>query len=96
MIKASQSSIRHPLTDDSPCRVLQLQYADDTLIVIRGEPKDVQCLKATLDSFAETIGLKIHFSKTTVVTIHMDEGAFPSLAAKANPSRRLISAFRFP
>jgi len=72
MIKASHSSIRHPLTNDGPCPVLQ--YADDTLVVIRGEPEDVQCLKATLDSFAEAIGLKINFSKTTTVIIHMYEG----------------------
>jgi hypothetical protein len=71
MIKANFSTVRHPLVDDCPCPVLQ--YADDTLVLIRGDPEDVQCLKAILDSFALPTGLKINYAKTTVVPIHLDE-----------------------
>lgn len=73
MIKTNFSVVRHPLIADYPCPVLQ--YADDTLVVIRGEPQDVQNLKSILDSFAAATGLKINFNKTTVVPIHMHEDA---------------------
>jgi hypothetical protein len=42
-------------------------------MLIRGEPEDVQCLKAILDSFALATGLKINYAKTTAVPIHLDE-----------------------
>lgn len=71
MIKAISDSVRHPLTDGLPCPVLQ--FADDTLVVIRGEPEDVQSLKSLLDNFAAATGLKINFDKTTAVPIHMNE-----------------------
>jgi hypothetical protein len=35
MIKSNLNLVRHSLVDDCPCLVLQ--YADDTLIIIRGE-----------------------------------------------------------
>jgi hypothetical protein len=42
------------------------------LIVIHGELQDVQNLKIILDDFAEATGLRINFSKSTAVPIHMD------------------------
>lgn len=64
-------SVRHLLSSGQPCPVLQ--YADDTLIVIRGVQDNVQRLKMILDDFAAATGLQINFSKTTAVPIHLDE-----------------------
>lgn len=50
-----------------------LNYVDDTIVVIRGEPKDVQSLKGILDNFAAATGLEINFDRTTTVPIHMNE-----------------------
>jgi hypothetical protein len=61
LIKSSQGLIRHPLVDDAPCPVLQ--YADDTLIVVRGDLHDIQNLKVVLDRFA--------LAKSTAVPTHM-------------------------
>jgi hypothetical protein len=48
-------------------------YADDTLIVFRGDINGVTVLKTILDSFASMTGLHINYAKSTVVPIHMDE-----------------------
>ena len=60
------------MDSDSPCAVLQ--YADDTLLVLRGDVADVQALKNILQAFSEATGLKINYSKSTLVPIHMDAG----------------------
>ena len=49
-----------------------LQYADDTLILVRAELSSVQRLKNVLDSFAAATGLKINFHKSTVVPMHVE------------------------
>jgi hypothetical protein len=69
----NESQIRHPVVDDVGCPVLQ--YADDTLLLVRGEITDVQALKTILDQFAAATGLKINFTKSTAVPIFMEEEA---------------------
>ncbi|WVZ61798.1 hypothetical protein U9M48_011614 [Paspalum notatum var. saurae] len=64
------SGVLHPLVDHAPCPVLQ--YADDTLILLRGEVQGVSRLREILDSFAAATGLRINYSKSTLVPIHMD------------------------
>lgn len=56
---------------DGPCPVLQ--YADDTLLLVRAEIVDIRHLKATLDSFALATGLKINYSKSTLVPMHVPQ-----------------------
>lgn len=63
--------IGHPIVHDSGCPMLQ--YADDTLLLVRGELADIQCLKTLLDQFAAAAGLHINYTKSTAVPIHMDE-----------------------
>ena len=69
LIKDS-SVARHPLIE-APCPVLQ--YADDTLILIRATTEDVINLKSTLDSFSAATGLKINYHNSTVVPMHVPE-----------------------
>jgi len=64
-------TIRHPMVDNTSCLVLQ--YADDTLILVRGELTDVQSLRVILDHFANAIGLQINYAKSTAVPMFMDE-----------------------
>lgn len=68
LIKAEGNRIRHPLTNQA-CPVLQ--YADDTLLVVRAESSDVSHLKMCLDHCAQATGLKINFHKSTVVPMHI-------------------------
>lgn len=64
LIKSEGHGIRHPLVDQ-PCPMLQ--YADDTLLLIRAEIADVRWLRECLDLFAQATGLKINFHKSKVV-----------------------------
>ena len=72
MVIKNNRAIRHPLSDDGPCAVLQ--YADDTIVVIRADSGSAQQLKKELDSFAAATGLAINFTKSTVTPMNVDEG----------------------
>lgn len=48
-----------------------LQYADDTLILLKGTVQQVIVLKEILDTFACFLGLKINYHKSTLIPIHM-------------------------
>jgi hypothetical protein len=63
--------VKHPLTPAETCAVLQ--YADDTMIVMEGDPANVCVLKMLLDIFSSATGLCINFQKSVLVPIHMDE-----------------------
>jgi hypothetical protein len=66
----SAATVRHPIDNDRPCAVLQ--YADDTLIVMRGDTVDAHELKNILQNFSQATGLKINYNKSTLVPIHME------------------------
>lgn len=70
LIRKSQS-IRHPIVENTGFPVLQ--YADDTLLLVRGELQDVQSLRMMLDQFASATGLQINYNKSTATPIHMSE-----------------------
>jgi hypothetical protein len=65
--------VKHPLAPTESCVVLQ--YADDTMIVMEGNPAHVCVLKQLLDSFSKATGLCINFQKSVLVPIHMNETA---------------------
>lgn len=57
-------------TDDFPI----LQYADDTLIFLEGDTRQLFFLKLLLNSFTMCIGLKVNFSKSMMVPINVPAG----------------------
>ncbi|CAN6228096.1 unnamed protein product [Urochloa humidicola] len=63
--------IRHPISNDAACPTLQ--YADDTLIVLRGATEDVRQLKNVLDKFSAATGLHINYHKSTAVPMNMPD-----------------------
>jgi hypothetical protein len=71
MLIKSDTDVRHPIVDTAGCPTLQ--YADDMLLLVRGELSDVQRLMTLLDQFAQATGLQINYAKSTVVPIYMDE-----------------------
>lgn len=64
-----RGNLTYPLDVDSFSPVLQ--YADDTLLLIKGEVQQVQIIKRILDAFSAYTGLQINFSKSTLVPINM-------------------------
>lgn len=69
----------HPLTDDLPCPIIQ--YAHDTLILVRAEEPQVCQLRQLLDDFASATGLDINYQKSTFVPVHVAPDHAESLAA---------------
>jgi len=67
----NDGTVRHPLDPSQTCPILQ--YADDTLLLLRGDLADVSKVKHILDQFALATGLRINFHKSTAVPMHMDE-----------------------
>ena len=57
-----------------------LQYADDTLIMIRATPTAADNLKRNLNDFADATGLQINFNKTTFIPDCITEGEANSIA----------------
>jgi hypothetical protein len=70
--------IAHPLDPALPCPVLQ--YADDTLIILKAEHSHIQNVQNYLLLFSEATGLEINFEKSTFVPIHVDATIAISLA----------------
>lgn len=70
--------LMHPIVDDAPPTVLQ--YADDTLILLRGDLASVTELKTILQDFASATGLVINYHKSTFVPMNLDPQVAHSMA----------------
>jgi len=57
-----------------------IQYADDTLIVLEGLAAQLFFLKGVLQSFSDSTGLKINFSKSMMVPINLSNEKLNHLA----------------
>lgn len=59
------------LSSDSDFPVLQ--YADDTLIFMKGDLSELDHLKVLLHNFAEASGLKVNFEKSMMIPINISD-----------------------
>ena len=57
-----------------------LQYADDTLILTRGDVASLQALKNILDDFSMATGLTINYHKSTFVPMNVDAATASTMA----------------
>ena len=57
-----------------------LQYADDTLILTRGDIASMHVLKNILEDFSPATGLTISYHKSTFVPINVDDATASSMA----------------
>jgi hypothetical protein len=48
-----------------------IQYADDTIVLMKADQRQLLCLKALLETFAQSTGLKVNFSKSGMVPLNM-------------------------
>ncbi|XP_040257991.1 uncharacterized protein [Aegilops tauschii subsp. strangulata] len=78
MIRADGAP-RHPLCEGAPPVVLQ--YADDTLIIMRASPDGATRLRVILDLFATATGLVINFAKSTLVPMHVAPDVLEAVVA---------------
>lgn len=57
-----------------------VQYADGTLVIMEACPRQLYFLKAILNSFVDSTGLKVNFAKSFMVPINVSEGRLDILA----------------
>lgn len=76
MIKLDQR-ISHPAASGKPCP--ELQYADDTLILLKADQDGLVALKQVLDLFCEATGLHINFNKSTMVPMNTSSSTTTAL-----------------
>ena len=50
-----------------------VQYADDTLVLLQADAKQLHCLKALLNTFADATGLKVNYSKSSLIPLNVPE-----------------------
>jgi hypothetical protein len=59
----------HPIVSNLPCPIIQ--YVDDMLILLQGDPDQARLLKEILDTFSTTTELHINYDKSTFVPINL-------------------------
>jgi Reverse transcriptase (RNA-dependent DNA polymerase) len=70
----------------SQCRIMHLQYADDTLLFLKADPHKVERLKWALLIFENISGLKINLSKSELVPLNLDPAQGQYLTSLLNCS----------
>jgi hypothetical protein len=56
-----------------------VQYADDTLLIMQADARQLLCLKALLHTFAMSTGLKVNFHKFCLIPINVPADKVPQL-----------------
>lgn len=62
----------HPLENSFGGDYLIVQYADDTLVVMPTDKDQLLCLQSLLQTFARSTGLKLNFSKSSLIPINVE------------------------
>ncbi|CAD6247846.1 unnamed protein product [Miscanthus lutarioriparius] len=75
---STDGEICHPLAPGLPCPVLQ--YADDTLIFLKGDIAVVLNLRQILNAFSLATGLHINFHKSTFIPMNLKAAAASEMA----------------
>lgn len=57
-----------------------VQYANDTLLIMQACPKQLFVLKALLNTYADSTGLKVNYNKSVMVPINVDPARLSHLA----------------
>ena len=58
-----------------------VQYADDTILILKADLAEVQHLKSLLDIFAESTGLKVNYHKSSIIPINVQDGDVNAIAS---------------
>ena len=74
----ARGDLQHPIDPTLPCPILQ--YADDTLILSKGDVASMVTLKRILDDFSTATGLTINFHKSTFVPMNVDDAVASEMA----------------
>jgi hypothetical protein len=57
-----------------------LQYVDNTILIMRASQRELLCLKATLETFAQSTGLRVNHAKSCMVPLNLEKEQAENLA----------------
>jgi hypothetical protein len=60
-----------PITVDPSNDYPIIQYADDTILVMKASQRELFCLKGLLQSFSISTGLKVNYSKSQMIPLNL-------------------------
>jgi mannosylglycoprotein endo-beta-mannosidase len=80
----SQGIIKAPLNGMACPDFPVIQYANDTLVVLKANARELICLKALLQTFTASTGLKVNYSKSCMMPINMDSTRLQHFANSIN------------
>jgi hypothetical protein len=67
----SQGLLQLPIPSYDNAGFPIIQYADDTIILLKASQKELLCLKALLETFAQSTSLRVNFAKTGMIPINL-------------------------
>jgi hypothetical protein len=75
---ASLNLIKAPIPQQDGLPVVQ--YTDDTLLILQADARQLFCLKALLNCFAESTDLKVNYNKSQMIPINIEQTKMQYLA----------------
>lgn len=58
-----------------------IQYADDTLLFMQADSRQLICLKGLLENFAQSTGLRVNYKKSCMIPINVSDERMTNLTA---------------
>jgi hypothetical protein len=68
----AQGLFQLPIPSRDGSGFLIIQYADDTILIMKASQKELICLKVILEIFAQATGLRVNHGKSCLVPLNMD------------------------
>ena len=69
-----------PIEADPSNKFPIIQYADDTILIMKASQREIFCLKGLLQSFAESTGLKVNYAKSQMIPLNLSQDQINILA----------------
>jgi len=69
-----------PIEADPSNKFPIIQYADDTIMIMKASQREIFCLKGLLQSFSESTGLKVNYAKSQMIPLNLTQDQAVNLA----------------
>jgi hypothetical protein len=67
----SQGLFSLPIPNNASCDFPIIQYADDTILIMKASQTKLHCLKGILEGFSQSTGLKVNHAKSCLVPLNL-------------------------
>lgn len=76
----SQGLFSLPINADPSNKFPIIQYADDTILILKASQRELYCLKGLLQSFSDSTGLRVNYTKSQMVPLNLHQEQALNLA----------------